>query len=150
MAVDGKQLRGTGAGGGKAVWLIAAMDRAGTVIAQGQVDARSNETPAFIPLLDGLASGNTVVTADAAHTQHANGPWLRERDAHYIAVVKRNHPSLHKQLKNLPRADVPVDHKDRTRAGAAWRSATSGPSPSGTSTTPAPARPCASCAGATT
>jgi predicted transposase YbfD/YdcC len=115
VAVDGKQLRGTRAGGGKAVWPIAAMDHAGTVIAQGQVDARGNETPAFVPLPDGLALENAVVTADAAHTQHANGLWLRERDAHYIAVVKRNHPSLYEQLKNLPWADVPVDHQDRTK-----------------------------------
>jgi predicted transposase YbfD/YdcC len=115
VAVDGKQLRGTRAGGGKAVWPTAAMDHAGTVIAQGQVDARGNETPAFVPLPDGLALENAVVTADAAHTQHANGLWLRERDAHYIAVVKRNHPSLYEQLKNLPWADVPVDHQDRTK-----------------------------------
>ncbi|MER5185741.1 aldehyde dehydrogenase family protein [Streptomyces sp. NPDC002896] len=70
VAVDGKQLRGSRAGGGKAVWLLAAMDHTGTVNAQRQIDAKSNETPAFIPLLDGLALENTVVTADGAHTQH--------------------------------------------------------------------------------
>ncbi|WP_337662882.1 ISAs1 family transposase [Streptomyces cellulosae] len=111
VAVDGKQLRGSRAGGGKAVWLLAAMDHAGTVIAQRQIDAKSNETPAFIPLLDGLPLENTVVTADAAHTQHANGQWLRNHGAHYIAVVKGNHPGLLK----LPWHDIGLDHKDRTR-----------------------------------
>ncbi|NKY13579.1 ISAs1 family transposase [Streptomyces somaliensis DSM 40738] len=115
VAVDGKQLRGSRTGEGKAVWLLAAMDHAGTVIAQHQIDAKSNETPAFIPLLDGLALKDTVVTADAAHTQHANGHWLRKHSAHYIAVVKGNHPALHKQLRKLPWADIPVDHKDRTK-----------------------------------
>ncbi|MEU6496886.1 ISAs1 family transposase [Streptomyces sp. NPDC046984] len=115
VAVDGKQLRGSRAGGGKAVWLLAAMDHAGTVIAQRQIDAKSNETPAFIPLLDGLPLENTVVTADAAHTQHANGQWLRNHGAHYIAVVKGNHPSLLRQLRKLPWHDIGLDHKDRTR-----------------------------------
>lgn len=115
VAVDGKQLRGSRTGGGKAVWLLAAMDHAGTVIAQRQIDAESNETPAFIPLLDGLDLENTVVTADAAHTQHANGRWLRKHGAHYIAVVKGNHPGLLKQLRKLPWTEIPVDHKDRTK-----------------------------------
>ncbi|MFC8989919.1 ISAs1 family transposase [Streptomyces sp. NPDC057115] len=113
VAVNGKQLRGSRAAGGKAVWLLAAMDHAGTVLAQRQIDTKSNETPAFIPLLDGLALENTVVTADAAHTQHANGLWLREQGAHYIAVVKGNHPSLLKQSRKLPWA-VALDHKGRT------------------------------------
>ncbi|MEU5629703.1 ISAs1 family transposase, partial [Streptomyces tendae] len=101
--------------GGTAVWLLAAMDHAGTVLAQRQIDTKSYETPAFIPLLDGLDPENAVVTADAAHTQHANALWLREHGAHYIAVVKGNHPGLLKQLKKLPWADVALDHKERTR-----------------------------------
>ncbi|MGV9885373.1 ISAs1 family transposase, partial [Streptomyces sp. NPDC003379] len=115
VAVDGKQLRGSRTGEGKAVWLLAAMDHAGTVIAQRQIDAKSNETPAFIPLLDGLALADTVVTADAAHTQHANGHWLREHGAHYIAVVKGNHPGLHQKLRKLPWHEIPIDHKSRTK-----------------------------------
>lgn len=115
VAVDGKQLRGSRAGGGKAVWLPAARDHAETVIAQRQINAKSNETPAFIPLLDGLPLENTVVTADAAHTQHANGQWLRNHGAHYIAVVKGNHPGLLRQLRQLPWHDIGLDHKDRTR-----------------------------------
>ncbi|MFF8991687.1 hypothetical protein ACF09H_17425 [Streptomyces sp. NPDC014983] len=43
--------------------------------------------------MTGIDLENTVVTADAAHTQHANGAWLRKRNAHYIAVVKANHPA---------------------------------------------------------
>lgn len=115
VAVDGKQLRGSRAAGGKAVWLLAAMDHAGTVLAQRQIDTKSNETPAFIPLLDGLALENAVITADAAHTQHANGLWLREQGTHYIAVLKGDHPSLLKQLRKLPWADIGLDHRDRTR-----------------------------------
>ncbi|MGV9549072.1 transposase family protein [Streptomyces ardesiacus] len=41
IAVDGKQLRGSRAAGGAAVWLLAAMDHTGTVLAQRQVDTKS-------------------------------------------------------------------------------------------------------------
>jgi predicted transposase YbfD/YdcC len=30
---------------------------------------------------------NTVITADAAHTQHANGRWLRDRGAHFVTSL---------------------------------------------------------------
>ncbi|MEU7474112.1 transposase [Streptomyces sp. NPDC044984] len=96
------------------MWLLAARDHTGTVITQRQIDTKSNETPASIPLLDGLALENTVVTADAAHTQHANGHWLREHGAHYIAAVKGDHPGLLTQLRKLPWHDISLDHKDRT------------------------------------
>ncbi|MFB7329126.1 ISAs1 family transposase [Streptomyces sp. NPDC056190] len=98
VAVDGKQLRGSRAAGEKAVWLLAATDYTRTVLGQRQIEAKSNETPAFIPLLQDLDLDNTVITADAAHTQHANGLWLREQDAHCITAVKGNHPGLLKQL----------------------------------------------------
>ncbi|WP_425576440.1 transposase family protein [Streptomyces glaucosporus] len=70
-AVGGKQLRGSRTGDGKAVRLLAAMDHTGTVLAQRQIDAKSNEPSAFIPLLDGLVLEDTVVTADAARPHPA-------------------------------------------------------------------------------
>ncbi|GGY03069.1 hypothetical protein GCM10010358_66070 [Streptomyces minutiscleroticus] len=54
-----------------------------------------------------------MVTADAAHTQHANCAWLRRRNAHYIAVVKASHPGLPGRLKRLPWTDVRLDHYDK-------------------------------------
>ena len=98
------------------MWLLAAMDHAGTVLGQRQIEDKSNETPAFIPLMTGIDLENTVVTADAAHTQHANGAWLRGRDAHYIAVVKANHPGLMSRLKRLPWTDIRLDHYDKARS----------------------------------
>ncbi|MFB7505554.1 hypothetical protein [Streptomyces broussonetiae] len=49
------------------------MDHTGIVLGQRRIDDKSNETPAFAPLLTGINLQNTVITADAAHTQHANG-----------------------------------------------------------------------------
>ncbi|WP_409475110.1 ISAs1 family transposase [Streptomyces sp. HC307] len=53
---------------------------------------------------------------DALHTQHAHGAYLRARGAHYIAVVKANHPGLFDRIRRLPWRDITLDHYDRTRA----------------------------------
>ncbi|GAU70582.1 putative transposase [Streptomyces sp. NBRC 110611] len=116
IAVDGKTLRGSRTPQHPAVVLLAAMDHTGTVLAQRQVADKSNEIPGFAPLLDTLDLDNTVITADALHTQHHHGTYLREHGAHYIAVVKANHPHLHKRIKSLPWSQIPLEHKDRTRA----------------------------------
>ncbi len=57
-----------------------------------------------------------MITADALHTQHDHGAYLRERGAHYLAVVKKNHPGLFKSVRTLPWRDIMPDHYDRTCA----------------------------------
>ena len=50
-----------------------------------------------------------MVTFDALHTVRANLDWLvREKEAHYIAVVKQNQPLLHARVKALPWRQVPA------------------------------------------
>ncbi|MFJ3794628.1 ISAs1 family transposase, partial [Kitasatospora sp. NPDC090091] len=66
--------------------------------------------------LDSIDLTDTVITGDALHTQHAHGTYLRERGAHYLAIVKKNHPGLYAQVKTLPWADIPLDHRTRDRA----------------------------------
>ncbi|WSK02309.1 ISAs1 family transposase (plasmid) [Streptomyces sp. NBC_01320] len=41
---------------------------------------------------------------------------MRSRGAHYLAVVKKNHPGLYTQVKKLPWRDMPPDHYTRRRA----------------------------------
>ncbi|MFI5888302.1 ISAs1 family transposase [Streptomyces sp. NPDC051554] len=77
---------------------------------------KSNEIPAFRPLLDSVDLTGTVITADALHTQHAHGTYLRERGAHYIAQVKVNHPGLFDRVRRLPWREIRLDNYDRTRA----------------------------------
>ncbi|MFE1855544.1 ISAs1 family transposase [Streptomyces sp. NPDC002387] len=86
------------------------------VLAQRQVDGKSNEIPAFAPLLDGIDLTDAVITADALHTQHDHASYLHERGAHYLAVVKRNHPGLYERVRRLPWRDIHLDHIERTRA----------------------------------
>ncbi len=44
-----------------------------------------------------------------------NTSYLHERGAHYLAVVKRNHPGLHERVRRLPWRDIRLDHVERTR-----------------------------------
>jgi predicted transposase YbfD/YdcC len=109
VAVDGKTLRGSGRPGAQ-THLLAALDQhTGVVLAQTDVDGKTNEITRFQPLLSGLDLTGAVVTADAMHTQREHAHWLvEEKKAAYLFTVKRNQPRLFRQLKALPWTKVPV------------------------------------------
>ena len=110
VAVDGKTLRGSGHHGSSQVHLLAAMDHTTVaVLAQAEVDGATSEIPGFRPLLDRLDLTDTVVTADALHTQREHADWLvTVKHAAYLLVVKGNQPGLHRQLATLPWREVPI------------------------------------------
>ena len=95
-ALDGKSMRGAIDVDGRAVHLFAAMVHdEGTVVAQQQVDVKSNEISAFRPLLEDLDLEGALVTADAMHTVRANAAWLVEaKQADYLLQIKGNQPKL--------------------------------------------------------
>ncbi|HET7516547.1 MAG TPA: ISAs1 family transposase [Actinomycetes bacterium] len=117
VAVDGKTLRGSGHHQTAPVRLLAAMDHTSrAVLAQTQVDAKTNEITRFRPLLDRLDLTDTVVTADALHTQREHAEWLvTHKHAAYVLIVKANQPALQRQLKLLPWHQVPVADHTRDR-----------------------------------
>jgi predicted transposase YbfD/YdcC len=119
LAVDGKTLRGSRTGESVVHLLAAARHHDQVVIAQRQVAAKSNEIPAFAPLLAGLDLTGTVVTADALHTQHDHARHVIKADADYLFIVKGNQPRLHRQLKDLPWRDIPLN--TRTAGGGHGR-----------------------------
>jgi len=91
------------------VHLLAAMDHTSrAVLAQTQVDTKTNEITRFQPLLEDLDLAGRVVTADAMHTQREHADYLHGRGAHYVLVVKGNQPSLHAQMRSLPWRDIPA------------------------------------------
>jgi hypothetical protein len=79
IAIDGKVLRGAKLPGGRQVHLLSAFDTStGMVVAYVQIAVKSNEIPAFTPLLDLVAAqlgslAGVVFVADAMHaqTEHA-------------------------------------------------------------------------------
>ena len=94
------------------------------MIAQAEVDGKTNEITAFAPLLEPLDLAGAVVTADAMHAQREHAQFLvTGKNAHYILAVKNNQPSLHAQLKALPWRQVPAafDARERGHGRAEWR-----------------------------
>jgi hypothetical protein len=92
VAVDGKTLRGSGHHPSAQVHLLAAMDHTtGAVLAQADVDGKTNEIARFQPLLDGV------------------------KHAAYLLLVKANQPSLHRQLTTLPWRNIPAQDHTRDR-----------------------------------
>jgi predicted transposase YbfD/YdcC len=86
------------------------------VLAQTDVEAATNEIARFRPLLDHLDLTDTVITADALHTQREHAQWLvTHKHAAYLLIVKANQPALHRQLKALPWRDIPVADHTRDR-----------------------------------
>jgi predicted transposase YbfD/YdcC len=118
LAIDGKTLRGSVGVGKRPVHLLAAMDHASQVVlAQVEVAGKTNEITRFAPLLDGLELHDTVITADAIHTQREHADWLvTVKHAAYVLVVKDHQPTLRRQLERLPWADIPVQDVTRDRA----------------------------------
>ncbi|MEV2267783.1 ISAs1 family transposase [Nonomuraea africana] len=118
LAVDGKTLRGSRTGSGAAHLLAAVRHDTQTVVAQRQIEAKSNEIPAFTPLLSTLDLSNTVITADALHTQHDHARQIVAAGGHYLFIVKGNQPTLLRRLKALPwREAILNDRTDERRHG---------------------------------
>jgi predicted transposase YbfD/YdcC len=94
------------------VHLLAAVEHGrGVVVAQVDVDAKTNEVALFSDLLDQAEDlTDVLVTVDALHAQTSHAEFLHARGAHLLVTVKGNQPTLHATLKALPWKDVPVGH----------------------------------------
>jgi len=127
VAVDGKTVRGTrhASADGQGLHLLAAADQqSSAVLAQAEVDGKTNEITQFAPLLAPLDLTGAVVTADAMHAQREHAQFLvTEKNAHYILTVKNNQPTLRAQLASLPWRQVPAgfDARERGHGRAEWR-----------------------------
>ena len=109
IAVDGKTSRGARRTDGTRVHLLGAAEHGGHLLDHLEVGDGHNETSHFTELLEPLDLAGAVVTSDALHTVRANLDWLvTDKKAHYIAIVKRNQPLLHAQVRALPWRQVPA------------------------------------------
>ncbi|MET8948432.1 ISAs1 family transposase, partial [Streptomyces sp. NPDC004542] len=105
IAIDGKSLRGAVRADGRRVHLLSALRGDGIVLAQREVDAKSNEITAFRPLLHPLDLTGAVVTFDALLTQTDHAKYLvEEKNAHYIAVLKGNQCATRRFDTSPPKA----------------------------------------------
>jgi len=118
IALDGKTVRGARGRDGKAPHLLAAMvTGARAVIAQKDIDAKTNEITQVRPLLDDTGIAGALVTADALHVQKDTARYLVEdKKADYLfTAVKDSQPSLFAALDALDWENTPVTHVMRDR-----------------------------------
>ena len=116
VAVDGKTSRGARRLDGTRVHLLGVAEHGGRLLDHLEVDVKHNETSHFTELLGPVDLAGAVVTFDALHTVRANLDWLvTDKNAQYIAVVKRNQPLLHAQVRALPWAQVPAGSATREK-----------------------------------
>jgi len=74
----------------------------GLVLAQRQVDEKSNEISAAAPLLEEVDVQGKTVTADAMHTQKDLARYVVEvKKADYVFVAKDNQPTLREDIESL-------------------------------------------------
>ncbi|RPJ18457.1 MAG: ISAs1 family transposase, partial [Desulfobacteraceae bacterium] len=114
ISVDGKTVRGARQEDGRQVHLLSAfLQNQGAVIAQRQVDSKTNEITTVRPLLDPLQIEGKVVSLDALHTQHDTATYLvEEKHADYLFTVKDNQPTLKADIEALDLTAFPPSAPD--------------------------------------
>ncbi|MGP8243848.1 MAG: ISAs1 family transposase [Bryobacteraceae bacterium] len=116
VAVDGKTLRrGHDAGQAAPHLLSAILHQEAVVVAQMDVEEKTNEIPKLPALLAPLPLEGTVVTADALHTQKETARYLVEKkQADYLFIAKDNQPTLRQDIADLHLEAIPPSaHHDR-------------------------------------
>jgi len=117
LALDGKSLRGALRADGRAVHLFSAMVHGtGVVVAQEEVDEKSNEITALRPLLENVDITGALVTADALHCQDDHARFIvEEKNAEYLLQVKENRPKLLEAIKAIPAEDFSKEYETTDR-----------------------------------
>jgi predicted transposase YbfD/YdcC len=115
-AADGKTARGAVRPDGSQVHLLSAFHvTEGRTMAQREIDAKTNEIPELIPMLEGLDLDGMVITADALHGQRETARKIREDlHAHYLLIIKANQPSA------LEAITARLDGTDEQFADTTW------------------------------
>lgn len=103
LAVDGKTLRGSHDGDNKPVHLLSALlHEEKIIIAQRNVESKTNEITQFKPLLQNLPIEGMVITADPMHCQVEHARFLViDKKADFIFTVKDNQANLRKELERI-------------------------------------------------
>lgn len=95
IALDGKTLRGSKAGGQSPLHLVSAWASQGHVtLGQRRVDGKSNEITAIPPLLKTLQLTGAIVTIDAMGCQREIAKTILDGKGDYCLAVKKNQEHL--------------------------------------------------------
>lgn len=96
IALDGKQLCGSGSLGQKAITMVSAFATENhLVLAQTKVDAKSNEITALPKLLELLEIAGCIITIDAMGCQTEIASQIVGKEADYVLTLKANQGRLY-------------------------------------------------------
>lgn len=104
VSFDGKSLRGTVSSelGLKAIHMLNAWSHdSGICLGHLKVDDKSNEIPALPQLMQLLDLQDTIVTADAIHTQKETAKAAIKAGADYVLPLKENQPTALEEVTLL-------------------------------------------------
>ena len=79
----------------------------GITLTQQPVDAKTNEIPVAIEILQALDVSGKIVTTDALLTQKKFCQTLREKNADYVLPVKANQKQTYQDIQRLFEPEIP-------------------------------------------
>lgn len=78
------------------------------LLAEKQVDSKSNEITAIPLLLESLALKGNTVSIDAAGCQKSIAKFIKDKQGDYVLGLKRNHPKLYQEVIISKRKEQPL------------------------------------------
>lgn len=107
IAIDGKALRGSARQAIDCVHLLSAYcGQAGAVLAQLEVEGKTNEPKTALELLRLIPMKGTVVTGDAIFAQRDLSQRILDAGGAYVWTVKDNQKSLRTEIENAFEEDA--------------------------------------------
>ncbi len=101
IAIDGKALKGSKRQDLKCLHSVSAWCHENSLIlAEKQVDTKSNEIKAIPLLLKSLDLKKRTITIDAAGCQKSITKLIKDKKGDYILGLKKNHPKLYKAVED--------------------------------------------------
>lgn len=100
LAIDGKTARGSQKAHLQALHTVSVWSvNHGVVMAQSQVDEKSNEITCLPEMLELLDLSGSIITTDALGCQKQVAWSVMEQGGDYLLALKDNHPHLHKDVQ---------------------------------------------------
>jgi predicted transposase YbfD/YdcC len=101
ICVDGKALRGSKRHDARCLQVITAFSHEhGVVLAQKDVETKSNEITAIPLLLDVLQLKGNTISIDAAGCQREIAEQIIDAKGDYVLALKKNHPKLYQEVED--------------------------------------------------
>lgn len=121
VALDGKTVRRSKSGGGKAIHMVSAFAHGlGLTLGQVKTAEKSNEITAIPELLDALLLKGCRITIDAMGCQKAIAAKIVTQESDYVLMVKNNQPTLAAAIEGFFEAAEKAGYQGVAHTHARW------------------------------